>query len=79
MSAQQDTFLALPLGTRVVIRYLIQGGAATDVLGELSRWSDTECEVLTKHGDLVTVVLANVVAAKAIPPAPVRRPGRRAG
>jgi hypothetical protein len=63
-------FLALPLGTRVVIRYRIEGGA-TDVLGELISRTDSSCVVRTRGGD-VTVMLANIVAAKQIPPPPVR-------
>jgi hypothetical protein len=83
VSGPQQTFLALPLGTRVVIRYRIEGGAsgggATDVLGELTRMSATQCEVRTRSGDLVTVVLADIFAAKAVPPPPASRRGRRVG
>jgi hypothetical protein len=75
-ATSRATFLSLPLGSRVVVRYRIPGGA-TDVLGELTRMSATECDVLARSGVLVTVVLANIVAAKAVPPPPVRRPGRR--
>lgn len=74
MTNPAAAFRALPPGTRVVIRYRIQGGA-TDVIGELIQWSDETCEVRTRAGD-VRVILASIVAAKAVPPPPVRRTGR---
>lgn len=64
-------FLALPLGTRVVIRYRIQGGY-TDALGPLVRVTETECEVLTRKGS-VTVMVSDIVAAKRVPQSPPRR------
>ncbi len=64
-------FLALPLGTRVVVRYRIPGGA-TDVLGTLLTLTETECQVQGKAGP-VTVRLGDIVAAKQIPPAPAPR------
>ncbi len=63
-------FLALPLGTRVVVRYRIPGGA-TDVLGPLLAISGTECQVRGRAGD-VTIMLTDVIAAKQIPPPPDR-------
>ncbi len=78
MSGPRQAFLALPLGTRVVVRYRIESGA-TDVLGELTRMSATQCEVRTRSGDLVTIVLADIVAAKTVPPPPAPRQSRRAG
>ena len=71
MTNPVEAFLALPLGTRVVIRYRLESGA-TDVLGELIDRTPTTCEVRTRTGD-VTVVLANIVAAKQVPPPPARR------
>ena len=70
----EAAFLALPLGSRVVVRYRIPGGA-TDVLGELVGRSASECVVRSRTGD-VTVLLANIVAAKQIPPPPAPRPRR---
>ena len=61
----------LPLGTRVVVRYRIEGGF-TDALGPLRDRDATTCTVETKRG-LVVVPLDAVVAAKQVPPAPVRR------
>lgn len=82
MSGPQRAFLSLPLGTRVVVRYRIRSGAGvpvTDVLGELTRMSDGRCEVRVRSGDLVSIVLGDIVAAKAVPPAPAPRQRRRQG
>ena len=63
-----------PLGTRVVVRYRIEGGL-TDALGELVGKSDGECTVRTRCSDVV-IALPLVVAAKEVPPAPPRRAPR---
>ena len=65
---------ALPPGTRVVVRYLIEGGA-TDALGDLLEVTDERCTVRTRRGDVV-IVLAGIVAAKPVPPPPARRAPR---
>lgn len=65
---------ALPLGTRVVVRYRIEGGA-TDALGYLRSIDGLRCTVETRRG-LSTISLAAVVAAKPVPPAPSRRAPR---
>lgn len=67
-------FLALPLGSRVVVRYRV-GELATDALGLLVRMTDTDCEIRTRRGD-VTVRLADIIAAKQVPPAAQRRTAR---
>lgn len=61
-------------GTRVVIRYRLhdQPESATDALGYVSARSDTQIVVATVRG-LVTITLADVIAAKEVPPPPVRR------
>ncbi|MCR8670013.1 hypothetical protein [Agrococcus sp. HG114] len=66
---------ALPLGTRVVVRYRLHGGThgATDALGQLVRAGPTECTVATRRGQVV-VAFADIVAAKTVPPPPERRP-----
>ncbi|WP_245633668.1 ferrous iron transport protein A [Amycolatopsis jejuensis] len=61
----------IPLGTRVVVRYRIEGGF-TDALGPLVARDDETCTVETKRGPVV-IPLAAVVAAKPVPPPPVRR------
>lgn len=59
----------VPVGTRVVVRHLIEGGdRATDVLGHLAARTPTTLTVRTARGP-VTVELADVVAAKVVPEA----------
>ncbi|WP_434613949.1 putative acetyltransferase [Arthrobacter sp. A5] len=65
----------LPLGTRVVVRYRIDGGL-TDALGLLSALDPMQCVVQTRSGDVV-IALEDVQAAKPVPPAPERRPAAR--
>lgn len=70
-----DVLRALPPGTRVVVRYRIEGGF-TDALGELTAVDDAEAVIATRRG-LAKVPLAVVVAAKQVPPPPAaRRPSR---
>lgn len=58
------------LGTRVVVRHLIEGGErATDELGELLARDTTTLTVGTRRGP-VRVPLAEIVAAKPVPAAP---------
>lgn len=66
-----DILASLAVGTRVVVRYRIEGGL-TDALGELVRLTDSEATIRTRHGD-ATVRLDSVVAAKPVPPPPARR------
>jgi hypothetical protein len=63
------------LGTRVVVRIRIDGGY-TDALGYLRSCDGTHCTVETKRGT-VRLALAEVVAAKEVPPPPAPRPRRR--
>ncbi|WP_267544139.1 hypothetical protein [Arthrobacter sp. H14-L1] len=65
----------LPIGTRVVVRYRIPGGL-TDALGFLTAIDAHRCTVGTRAGE-VHIALADVQAAKSVPPAPVRRPPAR--
>ncbi|WP_427130016.1 hypothetical protein [Pseudarthrobacter sp. S9] len=67
----QQFLSGAPLGTRVVVRYRIEGGL-TDALGELVGRADGECTVRTRRSDVV-IALGLVVAAKEVPPAPPRR------
>jgi hypothetical protein len=64
-----------PAGTRVVVRYRIDGGF-TDALGDLLACGESECTVRTRSSD-VDIPLDQVVAAKQVPPAPPRRGSRR--
>ncbi len=61
-----------PSGTRVVVRYLLPDGRATDALGWLHLADATHCVIVTKRG-LETVALADVIAAKEVPPPPAPR------
>jgi len=63
-------------GTRVVVRYRIDGGL-TDALGHLLACDAGSCTVRTRRADVV-IPLELVVAAKEVPPAPPRRPARPA-
>jgi hypothetical protein len=68
-----------PLGSRVVVRFALPEDAeagATDALGELVERSDTSCTVETRRGPVV-LPDADVIAAKAVPPAPAPRERRR--
>lgn len=66
----------IPLGTRVVVRYLIEDGArATDALGELVERTDEHVVVHTRRGP-ETVPLADVLLSKPVPPPPPRRTRR---
>jgi hypothetical protein len=60
-------------GTRVVIRYRLhdQPESATDAVGYVSGKNSTHIVVATVRG-LTTIALADVIAAKEVPPPPVR-------
>lgn len=73
-AAPADLVSATPLGTRLVVRSRIAGGY-TDALGYLRSCDDSACTVETKRG-LVSIALADIVAAKPVPPPPVRRAPR---
>ena len=61
-----------PMGMRVVIRYRLPDGMATDVLGFVSASDETHVVVASARG-LETVALETVIASKEVPPPPVRR------
>lgn len=66
------------LGKRVVVRrkYDVVDGRQryTDVTGELCEFSPASLAVRRDNGEVVTVALDEVVAAKPIPPKIYRRP-----
>lgn len=66
-----ELLASLPLGTRVVVRYRIEGGL-TDTLGNLTARDSVSCTVAGRKGDVV-VPLSAVTAAKPVPPPPTRR------
>ena len=64
-----------PMGMRVVIRYRLEDGRATDVLGFVSA-SDASAIVVASTRGLETVQYSTVIAAKEIPPPPPPRERR---
>jgi hypothetical protein len=68
-----DLLRSLPIGTRVVVRHRVPGGFS-DALGTLLACSNERCVVASRRGE-ISVELGDVVAAKPVPPPPVRRPG----
>ncbi|WP_026546003.1 hypothetical protein [Arthrobacter sp. 35/47] len=66
-----ELLASLPLGTRVVVRYRIEGGL-TDALGNLTARDSASCTIEGRQGDVV-VPLSAVTAAKPVPPPPPRR------
>ena len=75
MNAAARFVSSIELGTRLVVRKRIEGGF-TDAVGYLRSVNKTECVVETRHG-LVAILLADVVAAKEVPPPPLPRAPRR--
>ena len=72
MPTPAEFLASAPVGTRVVARYRIVGGF-TDALGYLESCDGPVCVIRTRRGP-VSVQLAAVVAAKAVPEPPARRP-----
>ena len=70
---------ALPLGTRVVVRYRLHGDThpSTDALGDLVAIDDARCTVATRHGNVI-VALDDVLLWKQVPPPPAPRERRSA-
>jgi hypothetical protein len=62
-------------GTRVVVRYLLPSGQATDALGILVSADETTLVVDGKRG-LEHISVDAVIAAKPVPPPPAPRPRR---
>ncbi|MGF3056769.1 hypothetical protein ACQUSW_09475 [Microbacterium sp. YY-01] len=61
---------------RVVVRYLLPDGRATDALGMLLAADKESLTVDGKRG-VVTVMRSTIVAAKEVPPPPPPRQRRR--
>jgi hypothetical protein len=62
-------------GTRVVVRYALHDDehGATDALGYVSARDETHVVIATVRG-LQTIALADIIAAKEVPPPPAPRP-----
>lgn len=74
----REWLVGVPVGARVVVRYLIEGGdRATDALGILAERGGTYLVVETRREGPVRVEIADVVAAKPVPPPPEARHRRR--
>lgn len=72
----REVLPGVPVGTRVVVRYLIEDGErATDALGELVERGEGWLTVRTRKGDQ-RVEIEDIVAAKTVPPPPPRRQRR---
>lgn len=63
-------------GRRVVVRYLLPSGQATDALGELLS-VDAETAVVDGKRGVERIPRGAVIAAKEVPPPPPRRAPRR--
>lgn len=63
------------VGRRVVVRRAFDDGQLGDLLGELLRWDEAVVVVRDAAGISHTVARGDVVAAKPVPPRPVRHPG----
>lgn len=73
MGSDGPVLPGVPTGTRVVVRYLIEGGdRATDALGMLVERTEDHLVIDTRRG-LEPIPLAAVILAKPVPPAPQRR------
>ncbi|WP_227878461.1 MULTISPECIES: hypothetical protein [Arthrobacter] len=71
MNRALEVLSALPLGTRVVVRYRIDGGT-TDALGQLTARGAAGVTVATRTGE-VAIAYDDVRLAKPVPPPPPRR------
>ncbi|PVW05512.1 hypothetical protein DEA06_05215 [Microbacterium sp. Gd 4-13] len=60
-------------GNRVVVRYLLPTGQATDALGELLS-ADAETVVVDGKRGVERIAVADIIAAKPVPPPPAPRP-----
>ncbi len=60
------------VGMRVVIRYRLDDGRATDALGALTDLTPTRAVVQTKRGP-EQIELTRIIAAKEVPPPPPPR------
>ncbi|MDT0183933.1 hypothetical protein Q9S36_27450 [Microbacterium sp. ARD31] len=65
-------------GRRVVVRYLLPTGQATDALGELVSADETTVVVDGKRG-VEHIGVSDIIAAKEVPPPPAPRTRRTAG
>ena len=62
-------------GRRVVVRYLLPSGQATDALGELLSADEATVVVDGKRG-IERIARGDIIAGKEVPPPPPPRPRR---
>ncbi|WP_449288945.1 putative acetyltransferase [Microbacterium koreense] len=62
-------------GRRVVVRYLLPTGQATDALGTLMS-ADAETVVVDGKRGVETIAVSDIIAAKEVPPPPKPRSRR---
>jgi hypothetical protein len=74
-SARKPRIDIPPPGRRVVVRYLLPSGQATDALGELMH-ADAETVVVDGKRGVERIARADIIAAKAVPPPPAPRTRR---
>ncbi len=74
MNRAAELLSTLPLGTRVVVRYRIDGGA-TDALGELAARDVLGVSVATRSGN-IAIGYDEILLSKPVPPPPPRRERR---
>jgi hypothetical protein len=60
-------------GNRVVVRYLLPTGQATDALGELLS-ADADTVVVDGKRGVERIAVSDIIAAKPVPPPPAPRP-----
>ncbi len=67
------------VGQRVVVRRVLRGltgptggPAMTDVLGVCERWGNGSCVVRRENGELIEILVADIVSGKPVPPRPSR-------
>ena len=61
------------VGVRVSLRRRLPEGGYGDVLGIVRAWDELSVYVEKRDGTVVVIPADNVVAAKRVPPPPVRR------
>ncbi|MGQ0625935.1 MAG: putative acetyltransferase [Sporichthyaceae bacterium] len=64
---------AADVGSRVSVRRTHPEGGLGDVVGELLSWENDLLTIRRKDGSLIPVAVADLVAGKVVPPAPVRK------
>lgn len=70
--------MTLEPGQRVVVRYLLPTGQATDALGVLIS-ADSQTLVVDGKRGIERIAVSDVIAAKEVPPPPPPRAGTATG